>query len=381
MGTTKIFLLVIAVLISGCSGSATPSTTTAAGTSAEATGTLTISPSSISLSEGQAYTFSASGGSGSGYTFTMASGGSVAGTVSTSGYFVAASGWTGTTYVILADSAGDETYATITVSGSSTSTTTGTTLSFVPSSVTLTEGEAYTFAATGGSGTGYVYSVPSGDEGTIDASTGYYVAPSAWTGTTPIEVSDSEGNVAYATVTITSSSSGTTSSTVLSMTGTLQTCEGIPNGNNVNNWQVNGTELRTIDDANNYTESPIYCMGLSIAGSIPSTATIQGISVGIYLINQSSAADGSLLQTMNLINGGTILGAAKDLNLAIPGNTATFPTFSEGASTDLWSAYLTPSVVNSSSFGINIQTYRGKDRLFTGDATDNMPQVTIYYTN
>jgi hypothetical protein len=376
---TKIFLLVIATLISGCSSSATPSTTAAAGTSAEATSTLTISPSSISLSEGQAYTFSASGGSGSDYTFMMASGGSVAGSVTTSGYFVAASGWAGTTYIILTDSAGNETYATITVSGSSSVATTA--LTFVPSTVTLTEGESYTFSATGGSGTGYVYSVPSGDEGTIDASTGYYVAPTAWTGSTPIQVVDSDGNVAYATVTVTSSSGGTTtSSTVYSLTGTLLNCEGIPNSSNVNNWQVNGTELRTINDANNYTESPIYCMGWSVAGSIPSTATIQGVSVGIYLINQSSAADGSLLQSMNLINGGTIVGAAKSLSLPIPGNTATFPTFSEGSNTDLWSGYLTPSIVNSASFGIDIQTYRGKDRLFTGDASTNLPQVTIYYT-
>jgi hypothetical protein len=371
----KLFLLIIAALITGCgSTTATPTSATAAGTSAAATTTsstttLTVSPSSISLSEGQAYTFTGLGGSNSGYTFTMGNGGSVAGTITTSGTFQAASGWAGTTYVILTDSVGDAAFATIVVSGSST-VVNSSAISISPSSISLTENQSYTFTASGGSGTGYFYSVPSGI-GSISSSTGLYVAPSS-SGSSIVEVVDSLGNIAYASVTI-------ASNTVYSMTATLLNCEGVTGGSgNRNNWQINGSQLRTINDSNNYTESPVYCMGLS--AEVPAGATIQGVYVEIFLINQSSTTDGSLLQSLNLIYSGGLMGSQKNLNLAIPGNKATYPNFNEGGNLDTWGAALTSTIVNDPSFGIDIQTYRGNDRLFTGVSGSALPQVTIWYT-
>jgi hypothetical protein len=384
----RFFILAVAALITGCgSSTTTPSssagtatTTTNATTTTSTPSTLAISPSSISLVEGGSYTFSASGGSGSGYTFSLASGGSVSGTVSSSGYFLASSSWTGTTFIILTDSAGNETYSTVTITSNSSGSTGTSSLSISPSTITLDENQSYTFAASGGSGSGYVYSVPSGSYGSVNSSTGVYLSPSAWTGTTMLEVTDSENNIAFATITVASSSGGTTSPT-LNITGSLLNCAGVAGGSkNINNWQVNGSELRSINDANNSTESPVYCTGLSIAGDIPSTATIQGISVSIFLINQSSNTDGSLLQSMNLMYGGSLLGSAKTLGLSIPGISSSFPTFIEGGTADEWSAYITPAILNSASFGIDIQTYRGKDRLFIGDSSSVLPQVTIYYT-
>lgn len=382
----QFFILAIVALLSGCGGS---SSTASSGSSSSGTASsLTISPSSVNLEEDGSYTFSVSGGSGSGYSFSMGSGGSVAGSVSSSGTFQAVSGWTGTTYVIVTDSAGDQAYAEITVSGSSSGTTsTGTTsgaLSISPSSIELYEGETYTFVASGGSGS-YTYSIPTGDAGTVGSTSGVYLAPSAFTGTTLLEVSDTDGNVTYATITVVSSSGSTSTgsgtSTTTSITGTLTDCVGMVGGSeNTNNWQVSGTELRTIDDNNYSVESPVYCTGLSVAGSIPSTATIQGISVSIFLINQSSSTDGSLLEGLTLINAGSAIGTTDSLDLAIPGKNASFPTFTEGGSTSLWGASLTPAIVNSSSFGIDIQTYRGADRLFIGNSSSITPQVTIYYS-
>jgi hypothetical protein len=296
-------LLTIATLITGCGSTSATTSSNLAGTSDTATSTsgLTISPSIISLTEGETYTFSASGGSGSGYSFAMGSGGSVAGSVTSAGYFISESSWTGTTYIILTDSAGNETYATVTISGSSSGTT-----------------------SSSGGGT-------------------------------------------------------TTNSTVYNMTTTLTNCEGVTGGSGSrNNWQVNGTELRTINDSNNYTESPVYCIGL--ASAVPAGATVQGIQIGVFVINQSSGTDNSELQSLSLVYAGGLLGTPKSLNLLIPGNTATFPDFTEGGTSDSWGAGLTSTIVNDASFGVDIQTYRGNDRLFTGVTGSILPQVTIWYT-
>jgi hypothetical protein len=373
-------LLIIGAIVSGCSSTAA---TTASSSGTASTTGLTISPTSVSLTEGEAYSFSTSGGSGS-YTYSvMPDGTTSTGTVTSAGYYVAPSGWTGTTYLIVADTEGNQNYATVTVTSSSSGTSTGTTGSNIqlsPSSITVAEGGTVSFAASGGYGS-YTYTIDGGT-GSINSSTGLYTAASGATGTTYILVTDSDGDQAIATVTITSSSSGSTSGTVYSLTGTLQNCTGVTGGKgNTNNWQVNTGLLRTINDSNNYTESPVHCTGLSIAGQIPSTATITGVTASVYMINQSNKTDGSLLQTLNLINASEPVGTTKSLGLLIPGNTATtFPTFSEGGSADAWGATLSPTIVNSSTFGINIQTYRGNDRLFTGDESGNLPQVTIYYT-
>ena len=252
-------------------------------------------------------------------------------------------------------------------------------LAISPSTVTLTESGIYSFTASGGSGT-YTYSTSTSEGASIGSTSGYYVAPSGWTGTTTVVVSDSTGTTAIATVYVTSTSSVSPITVTGSITGTLTNCVGETGGyTNTNNWQVNGSELRTINDINYTNESPINCTGLSVAGSIPANATIVGVSIGIFLINQSAGYDNGLLQSMNLINAGATVGTVNSLNQYIPGKAATFPTFTEGGSGNTWGATLTPAIVNSSSFGFSLQTFRGMDRLFLGEASTIMPQVTIYY--
>jgi len=274
--------------------------------------------------------------------------------------------------------------------GSSTTGVSPTTLTISPSTLTLGEGNSYTFTASGGSGN-YSFSVPS-SEGYMDASNGAYTAPSNWTGTISVEATDvTYGTIATATVTITSGSTftgtptptptGTPTTTSGSMTGTLGTCAGISTWGYANNWEVNGNELRTINDPNYYYESPVNCTGLTLTGgSIPTDATIQGVSVSLFLINQSSGFDGSILESITLLSSGSVIGTADAVNAYIPGKSATFPTFTQGQLGNNWGASLTPAIVNDRSFGITIQTYRATNRLFLGEAGSIIPQVTIYYT-
>jgi hypothetical protein len=200
-------LLIIGVLLTGCGSASSTTSSSSAGTSSA----LTISPTSVSLTEGEASTFTTSGGSGS-YTYSVSTDGTTStGTVTSAGYYVAPTGWTGTTYLIVQDTDGNTNYATITVtSTSSTGSTgsTGSTLEISPSSMTLLEGATYTFAASGGVGT-YTYSIESGS-GSIDSSTGFYTAPSNATGETIIMVTDQDDEESFATVTITASSGSTT---------------------------------------------------------------------------------------------------------------------------------------------------------------------------
>jgi hypothetical protein len=269
--------------------------------------------------------------------------------------------------------------STSTGAGSTTSgaASTAATIAISPSSVTLSEGGVYTFVGSGGTGT-YTYLLLSG-VGTIDFYSGNYTAPDA-TGSAVVEVIDSSGNIASANITVSSSSSTGTVTAISSVTGTLNNCAGIIGSYGVNNWQVNGTELRTLNDPDYFTESPINCTGLSLAGTVPSDATIVGVSVSIFLINQSSGFDGSILQAMTLINSNAYVGNTSVIGQEIPGKSSAFPTFVEGDSENTWGANLTPAIVNSTSFGVNIETYRGMDRLFLGKSSTVVPQVTIYYT-
>ena len=195
--------LASAALVAGCdAGTSNTGASASVQNQSQASGSLTISPSSASVVEGQSTLFTASGGSGSGYSFSMVSGGSSSGTVSSSGEFTAATNWTGTTYVVLADSAGDEVYATVNISASSTGTGP---LMISPSSASVVEGQSYSFSASGGSGSDYQFSISSGDRGVV-TSTGDFTAPTNYVGPTTLIVVDGNGNTATATITVTQSS-------------------------------------------------------------------------------------------------------------------------------------------------------------------------------
>lgn len=205
-------LMTAAIFACGCANSRTPASSSAVVNSSEpSSSALTISPSTATVTEGQASTFAASGGTGSGYRFSIVNGGSASGTVgAASGYFVASSGWAGTTYVILTDSSGSQAYATVTITqssggGGSTGGTGGngnSTLAITPSTVSLTGGQTQTFTASGGSGTGYRFAISTNGQGAVDSVTGLYTAPSNWSGTTYVVLTDSIGDYTYATINV-----------------------------------------------------------------------------------------------------------------------------------------------------------------------------------
>ena len=75
-------------------------------------------------------------------------------------------------------------------------------VSITPSSVTLAPGGTTTFAAAGGSGKGYAWSVATNNSGGNVSSSGLYTAGATGGVTDTVQLVDSLGNSATATVTI-----------------------------------------------------------------------------------------------------------------------------------------------------------------------------------
>ena len=105
----------------------------------------------------------------------------------------------GSAEIVVADAAGNDAYAIVTSIGVPLG------LTVSPQSITLNEGDKYTFTAFGGTEI-YTFSVASGI-GAIDSKSGVYTAPQS-TGTASIDVTDSAGNKVSATVTVSNSSVG-----------------------------------------------------------------------------------------------------------------------------------------------------------------------------
>ena len=155
---------------------------------------LFVSPATVSLAPRAAQTFTAFAGSGTGYVWSVTtnqSGGSIdAGT----GVYTAGSVGGVTDTVQAADSLGDLTKATVTITAG---------VSISPSSVSLTAGGAQTLSASGGSGAGYAWSITGNNSGgNIGASTGVYTAGPAGGVTDTVRVTDSLGNTATRSITV-----------------------------------------------------------------------------------------------------------------------------------------------------------------------------------
>ena len=194
-------LIAIASFCASCAvGARTAQTgSTVAAGSTSSTSAISLASSEVSVAVNATYTFSASGGV-SPYYYYLTSG---AGTVDLKSGLYTAPATSGSAQVELMDSSGSSTYAQITITSGGTGSLT---LYVYPAAITLTEGATYTFTASGGSGT-YTYSV-AGGIGSIGSSTGLFSAPQAL-GTSEIKVTDTSGNIAYATVTISDSSTTT----------------------------------------------------------------------------------------------------------------------------------------------------------------------------
>ncbi len=176
----------------------------AAARSATASVTVTdgvsIAPPSATLPPQGSRPFVASGGSGTGYTWslqTSLSGGSIDG--ATGAYTAGPTG--GVTDVArVVDSLGNQASASVAITAG---------VSISPPSATIAPLGTQTFTASGGSGTGYVWSLSTNASGgSINASTGIYTAGSTGGATDTVQVVDSLGNKASASLTVTAGGGG-----------------------------------------------------------------------------------------------------------------------------------------------------------------------------
>jgi predicted secreted protein len=166
---------------------------------------LSISPASLTVESGGIHTFTASGGSGSGYVWSFATNASGGTLNSLTGAYVAGPVSEVTDIIQLTDSLGRSTTANVMVT---------VVLTISPASVALMTGGSQAFTASGGSGSGYVWSLATNESnGTINASSGAYVAGTT-AGSDVVQVTDSSGDVAQAGVNVKSASSS-----CLSVTG------------------------------------------------------------------------------------------------------------------------------------------------------------------
>jgi len=155
--------------------------------------TLAISPASASVSTRGSQVFSASGGT-SPYTYSIATNNS-GGTISAStGAYVAGSKGGVTDIVRVTDSSGNSSSATVMVRAS---------LAISPVSASVSTGGSQTFSTSGGTAP-YTYSIATNNSGgTINVSTGVYVAGSKGGVTDTVRVTDSAGSVNNASVIVT----------------------------------------------------------------------------------------------------------------------------------------------------------------------------------
>jgi hypothetical protein len=157
---------------------------------------VVIAPANPTTTSGGALSFTASGGSGSGYTFGFATGGNLSGgMISAGGSYLAGNGNGVVDTVQARDSVGLIGTTTITVDPQ---------IVITPTAPTTVTGGAITFTATGGSGSGYSWSYPTGGNksGGSLSSGGAYVAGSTSGVTDTVQVRDSAGNVLTTTVVV-----------------------------------------------------------------------------------------------------------------------------------------------------------------------------------
>ena len=156
---------------------------------------LSISPAAATLAPKASQTFTGSGGSGTGYAWsisTNASGGSI--NSSTGAYTAGATGSVGDV-VTLTDSLGNTATAAVTVTAG---------LAIAPATASVAPRGSQVFTVSGGSGTGYAWSLSTNASGgSIDAVAGAYTAGSTGSVTDVVRVTDSLGNVATRNVTVT----------------------------------------------------------------------------------------------------------------------------------------------------------------------------------
>ena len=156
---------------------------------------LTISPGAPTVPPKGSLTFTASGGSGGGYTWSLttnASGGSIN---TTTGAYSAGSTGLVTDVVQVTDSLANAATVSVTVMMG---------MSISPGTTSVPPKGSLSFTAIGGSGTGYAWSLATNASGaSINPATGVYTAGGTGAVTDVVQVTDSVGNTATRSLTVT----------------------------------------------------------------------------------------------------------------------------------------------------------------------------------
>ena len=154
---------------------------------------LAVNPTQSSVAPRGTVQLVAAGGSGTGYTFVVTVNASTGATVdAATGLYTAGTTGNVDDVVTVTDSLGNTGTVTISVADG---------LRMTPALLDLPPLGAVAFAASGGSGSGYVFGlVSNGSHATMDPTTGAYRAGAVGSATDVISVTDSLGNVAMASV-------------------------------------------------------------------------------------------------------------------------------------------------------------------------------------
>ena len=155
-------------------------------------GGLAINPAAPSTPPKGSIAFAVTGGSGTGFTWSLKANASGAAIDATSGAYTAGATPNVTDVVAIADSLGNTSSVAVTVTAG---------VSIDPPTAKLAAGASMTFAAAGGSGKGYAWSLTTNASGGNVTSGGVYTAGTTG-GTDTVQLVDSLGNSATATVTV-----------------------------------------------------------------------------------------------------------------------------------------------------------------------------------
>lgn len=187
------------VYTAGTTGSVTDVVRLTDGQGRTATATITVgpslavSPATVSRAPRAAQTFTTSGGSGTGITFDLQTNNS-GGSITTAGAYQAGTTGSVTDVVRATDSLGNVATATVTVTAIATIT---------PAAVTLPPRGTQTFTASGGSATGFSFTLQTNNSGGSITAGGAYTAGATPNVTDTVRVTDSLGNTAIALVSVT----------------------------------------------------------------------------------------------------------------------------------------------------------------------------------
>jgi hypothetical protein len=106
--------------------------------------------------------------------------------------------------------------------------------------------------------------------------------------------------------------------------------------------------------------------------SIPTNATITGVALTYWRYHTVSSGGGSGTLTLQGVTGGTTKSDSFPLS---SGADSTI-----GADGDVWSATITPTQVNSSSFGVSLSVSGFNNTGSTQNAFARNFRLTVYYT-